>query len=108
MQYLIPSTPLNGTSVAQDTGQWAPRWKGLRSDLEHALSAAVSGRYVGRYQDYDSTKEIGDFWLFDCGATLNINRLSTGSLTAGQLVTFGQSQNSNRHAEFPLISAGRL
>ena len=74
---LIPGAPsLNGTSVAQDTGQWAPRWKGgIASTWEHrALSAIVSGRYVGRYQDYDSTKEIGDFWLFDCGATLNINR----------------------------------
>ena len=74
---LIPGAPpLNGTSVAQDTGQWAPRWKGgIGATWEHrALSATVSGRYVGRYQDYDSTQGIGDFWLFDCGATLNINR----------------------------------
>ncbi len=74
---LIPGAPsLNGTSVAQDTGQWAPRWKGgIAATWEHrALSAAVSGRYVGRYQDYDRTQEIGDFWLFDCAATLNINR----------------------------------
>ena len=74
---LIPgAAPLNGTSVARDTGQWAPRWKGgIGASWEHrALSTTVSGRYIGRYQDYDSTKEIGNFWLFDCSATLKINR----------------------------------
>jgi outer membrane receptor protein involved in Fe transport len=74
---LVPGAPpVDASSIAQDTGQWAPRWKGgFAATWEHrALSAAVSGRYVGRYQDYDSSKEIGDFWLFDCSATLNINR----------------------------------
>jgi iron complex outermembrane receptor protein len=74
---LIPGAPpLNGTSVAQDTGQWAPRLKGgiVATWEQRALSVAVSGRYTGRYQDYDSAREIGDFWLFDVSATLNVNR----------------------------------
>jgi iron complex outermembrane recepter protein len=74
---LVPGAPpLDGTSIAQDTGQWAPRWKGVVSGNweQRFMSAAVSGRYIGRYQDYDSTKEIGNFWLFDCSATLNINQ----------------------------------
>ena len=93
---LIPGAPaLNGTSVAQDTGQWAPRWKGgIAATWERrALSAAVSGRYVGRYQDYDSTKEIGDFWLFDCSATLNNGRAHA---TLGAVNVFNRlPQNSN-------------
>ena len=104
---LIPGAPpLNGTSVAQDTGQWAPRWKGgIAATWEHrALSTAVSGRYVGRYQDYDSTKEIGNFWLFDCSATWNINRAfdRRGSQPRDSYVTIGavnvfnqRPQNSN-------------
>jgi iron complex outermembrane recepter protein len=107
---LVPGAPpLNGTSVAQDTGQWAPRWKGgIATTWEHrALSVAVLGRYVGRYQDYDSTKEIGDFWLFDCSATLNINRAfdlegpqpRDSYVTIGVVNLFNQlPQNSNFHS----------
>jgi iron complex outermembrane receptor protein len=65
---LTPSSPaINAVSAAQDTGNWAPRWKGTaglgwrRGDW----TASVDGRYVGRYQDYDSTREIGNFWLVD-------------------------------------------
>jgi iron complex outermembrane receptor protein len=65
---LTPSAPaIDANSRAQDTGDWAPRWKGTVS-LGWALgpfSAAIAGRYVGRYQDYDSTNEIGNFWLCD-------------------------------------------
>jgi iron complex outermembrane recepter protein len=98
---LIPGAPpLNGTSVAQDTGQWAPRWKGgVGATWEHrALSAAVSGRYVGRYQDYASTREIGNFWLFNCSATLNINRAFDlrGSQPRDSYITIGAVNVFNR------------
>jgi iron complex outermembrane receptor protein len=98
---LIPGAlPLNGTSVAQDTGQWAPRWKGgIAATWEHrVLSAAVSGRYVGRYQDYDNTQEIGDFWLFDCSATININRAFNrrGAQPRDSYVTIGAVNIFNR------------
>ena len=54
-------------SVAQDTGNWAPRWKGTAA-LEWRLagwSVYLDGRYVSRYQDYDSAAVIGNFWLVD-------------------------------------------
>jgi iron complex outermembrane receptor protein len=104
---LVPGAlPLDGTSVAQDTGQWAPRWKGgIGGTWEHGvLSAAVSGRYVGRYQDYDSTKEKGDFWLFDCSARINISRAfgiggaepKDSRITVGVINAFNRlPQNSN-------------
>jgi len=98
---LVPGAPpLDGTSIAQDTGQWAPRWKGALAATwaQNAVSAAVSGRYVGQYQDYNSTKEIGDFWLFDCSATLNINRAFglSGAEPRDSYVTIGAVNVFNR------------
>ena len=71
--YRYTSAPTPGfpatdrVSVANDDGNWAPRWKGTAA-LGWKLgpySANVDGRYVGRYQDYDSTQMIGNFWLYD-------------------------------------------
>jgi len=30
-----------------------------------SYTANVTGRYVGRYQDYDTTTDIGNFWIYD-------------------------------------------
>jgi iron complex outermembrane receptor protein len=65
---LTPGSPaINAVSAAQDTGNWAPRWKGTAGLGWRSgdWTASVDGRYVGRYQDYDSTREIGNFWLMD-------------------------------------------
>lgn len=65
---ISPGAPITDrTSKANDDGDWAPRWKGTAalSWKLGAYSASVDGRYVGRYQDYDSTQEIGNFWLCD-------------------------------------------
>lgn len=68
---LVPGLPaVNAVSAAQDSGNWAPRWKGVAA-LEwqyDAWSTNLAGRYVGSYQDYDSKSRIGDFWLFDFSA----------------------------------------
>jgi iron complex outermembrane receptor protein len=65
---LTPGSPsVDVTSVAVDFGSWSPRWKGTAA-LGWKLagySANLDGRYVGRYQDYGSTREIGNFWLYD-------------------------------------------
>jgi iron complex outermembrane receptor protein len=65
---LTPNTASNSrVSEANDDGNFAPRWKGTAA-LGWKLgpyTASVSGRYVGKYQDYDSTREIGNFWLCD-------------------------------------------
>ncbi|HKU27187.1 MAG TPA: TonB-dependent receptor, partial [Candidatus Sulfotelmatobacter sp.] len=54
-------------SAASDDGNWAPRWRGIAQlDWQYgALRASVAGRYTGAYQDYGSTRDIGDFWLYD-------------------------------------------
>jgi iron complex outermembrane recepter protein len=73
------SPTIDAVSYAQDTGAWAPRWKGTAALAwtRGPLSANVDGRYVGHYQDYDSTQIIGNFWLCD----INL-RYSLGSTIA--------------------------
>jgi iron complex outermembrane receptor protein len=68
--------PVDGVSKAQDTGDWAPRWKGTVAVgwKVGSFTAGVDGRYVGRYQDYDSTREIGNFWLVDVDFGYNIGQ----------------------------------
>ncbi len=66
---LVPGAPtIVADSVAQDSGNWAPRWKGTVA-LGWKLgryTANLDGRYVGRYRDYDSTtRYLGNFWLYD-------------------------------------------
>jgi len=61
----LPQT--DRTSKANDDGNFAPRWRGIAA-LGWKLgpyAANVNGRYLGSYQDYDSTREIGNVWLCD-------------------------------------------
>jgi iron complex outermembrane recepter protein len=65
---IVPGAPLsNGLSRANIDGNWAPRWKGnaALSWESGPYSVAENSRYVGRYQDYDAARVIGNFWLFD-------------------------------------------
>ena len=75
---LTPGSPvISAVSAAQDTGDWAPRWKGTAA-LEWRLgvwTTNLAGRYVGKYQDYDSTAEIGNFWLVDADARCAVGRI---------------------------------
>jgi iron complex outermembrane receptor protein len=65
---LIPGAPAsNRAGIANDDGNFAPRWKGnvsLGWNLAR-VSASVAARYLGRYQDYDSTQTIGNLWYVD-------------------------------------------
>ena len=61
------SLPTDRVSQANDDGLFSPRWKGTvgLGWTNHGFNASVSGRYIGRYQDYDSTRLIGNFWIYD-------------------------------------------
>jgi len=70
---LLPGRPkVNFVSVENDNATWAPRWKGtlsLRWLLER-WSAAIDGRYIGRYRDADPLPagnylSLGNFWYWD-------------------------------------------
>jgi iron complex outermembrane receptor protein len=72
---VVPGAPPSDRdSVASDDGSWAPRWKGTAALSWKLAQYAVNfdGRYVGRYQDYDSTRIIGNFWLFDTNIRYDI------------------------------------
>ena len=72
---LTPNTaPIDATSKAQDSGNWAPRWKATAAlgwKVNH-YAATVDGRYVGTYQDYDSFRNIGNFWIYDANVRYSI------------------------------------
>jgi iron complex outermembrane receptor protein len=63
-------------SQANDDLNWAPRWKGTVALAwkAGAYSMNVTGRYVGRYRDYDplittgTYLTLGNFWLVDLNA----------------------------------------
>jgi len=75
---LTPASPaVDGVSAAQDTGNWAPRWKGSLALDWHGgnWNAYLVGRYVSRYVDYDSTRTIGNFWLVDANLRYALGQL---------------------------------
>jgi iron complex outermembrane recepter protein len=64
MTALVPGAPqTDRDSIANDDGNWAPRWKKSTSIgwKNGAFAVTLSGRYVGPYQDYDRTVRIGNF-----------------------------------------------
>jgi hypothetical protein len=91
---LTPNSPaIDAASKAQDNGDWAPRWKGTAS-LAWKLgpySANIDGRYVSRYRDYDSTNDIGNFWLWDANVRYLIGQhlASDSSWARSSYIEFG-------------------
>jgi hypothetical protein len=75
--FLPGTSPVDRTSIANDDGNWAPRWRATAA-LGWSLgsySATFDGRYVGRYQDYDSTNHvIGNFWICDANFRFRIGQ----------------------------------
>lgn len=77
-QVLAPGAPaVEATSEAEDDGNWSPRWKGVLGLTwsEAVLSAHVDGRYTSSYQDYDSTRLIGNFWIVDASLRWHFGKL---------------------------------
>jgi hypothetical protein len=108
---LVPgATATNGVSVAQDTGNWAPRWKGVaRLDwITGPLTAEVVGRYVGPYQDYASTREIGNVWLCDANLRFNFGQTTFDdkSLLHGTYVAIGGVNIFDRAPQFSNAGSG--
>lgn len=74
-----PGSPLtNRVSQADSSGNWAPRikstmalgWKPLP-----ALSATITGRFVGPYHDYaDRQRILGKFWYADASIEYKVGR----------------------------------
>jgi iron complex outermembrane recepter protein len=61
------SSAVQSAGTAQDTGDWAPKWKGNLgvSWSQKTVSAIATARYTSHYQDYDRTAMIGSTWFLD-------------------------------------------
>jgi hypothetical protein len=99
---LTPGSPaVNAVSQAQDTNTWAPRWKGSVGLVWSMADLTINGigRYVGSYQDYDSTRRIGNFWYFDLNAkyTLPKSTFGTAFIELGAINLFDRLPQVSRY-----------
>lgn len=103
---LLPGTPVvNVDSNANIDGIWAPRWKGTAGiDWSRGpVRASFDGRFVGPYVDYaPSTREIGDFWLFDTNVRYAIGQAlgSRSRWLRKSYVEFGGTDIFNRLPQY--------
>lgn len=102
---IVPGAALsNGLSRANLDGNWAPRWKGNASvgwELG-PYSLTETSRYVGRYQDYDAARVIGNFWIFDANFRYAIGKawLPEGDWLRGAYVELGGVNLLDRLPQF--------
>ncbi|MEJ0037821.1 MAG: hypothetical protein WDO68_17400 [Gammaproteobacteria bacterium] len=75
---LTPDAAVVDMTSRASTLAWSPKWRGtLALGWKNGpYSASVAGRYVGRYLDYQewgtNTRHLGNFWLADLSATVEI------------------------------------
>ena len=69
---LVPGGLAQDSLSEANMAGWAPRWKGnlALGWTRGALNASVTGRYVGKYRDYNPLPDgdyltLGNSWLFD-------------------------------------------
>ncbi len=108
---LVPGAPPSDrTSKANDDGNFSPRWKGTASLgwKKDQLTANAMGRYVGRYTDYNSTRTIGDFWLFDANLRYEFGKAFASSpWLAGAFVELGGVNLLDKDPQFSNFGFGR-
>lgn len=114
VRYLANLTPgvaaVERLGVATDDGNWSPRWKGTLSAVWSSpiVSLSVMGRYVGTYQDYDSTRTLGNFWVTDFNARVNLDAtgLVPRRVAHGLFVEGGASNLFNTGLQFSNYGSG--
>jgi outer membrane receptor protein involved in Fe transport len=110
---LTPGAPATDrASMANDDGNWSPRLK-LTTALGWKMgpyTANVDGRYVGRYQDYDSSREIGNFWFCDANLHYAVGQawMNGNALLAGTYLEFGAVNLFNKLPQYSNYFFGLL
>ena len=104
-QALVAGAPaIESVGKAQDDGDWAPRWKGTLSLgwAGRGVTAVMNGYYTGKYQDYNSLREIGNFWIVDANVrwALGRNFLDSDHFWRGTYIEAGATNLFNRSAQF--------
>jgi iron complex outermembrane receptor protein len=112
---LLPGSPvIDYVSQATYNGPgFAPRWKGTAAIdwKKSVLSANITGRYLGRYTDYQdfvaNTNELGNQWLFDAHVRYQLSDASQGNSRwhAGTYIEVGAVNLLNK---MPPFSYGAL
>jgi hypothetical protein len=102
---LVPGVPaIEAVSVAQDDSDWAPRFKGtVGADWKQGwIAGHLQGRYTSSYEDYDSTRRIGAFWIVDTDWRLQLGRWlgTSGALLHSAYVEVGATNLLNRAPQF--------
>ena len=75
---LAPGVPAVQRLGKKFSEYWAPKWKGrIGVGLDEGRwSAGITSRYLGAYSDGgSSTRKLGDTWMHDLTAQLNLSRL---------------------------------
>lgn len=75
---VTPSAPVNDRLGIRAVDYWAPQWKGrLSLGFDYgAWSLGLTSRYLGAYRDAaPSTQGLGNYWMHDVAASLNLRRL---------------------------------
>ncbi|MEJ1964633.1 MAG: TonB-dependent receptor [Gammaproteobacteria bacterium] len=107
---VTPGAPVVDRLSKATQDAWAPRWKGAVSLgwASGPYSAFASGRYTGSYTDYQdagpTTRELGDFWLFDLTGKYDLGRWIGGKRT-GLSDSFVQLSVLNVFNSLPEYSA---
>ena len=87
-------------SKANDDGNFAPRWKAIAALgwKVGPYAASLAGRYLGHYQDYNSTNDIGNFWFYDANFRCAIGQIfvPTGAYAKDAYVEVGGVNIFNR------------
>lgn len=104
-QALSPGAPpIEADGIAEDDGNWAPRWKGTvgLGWSDGGVNAHLDGRYTGEYLDYDSSRPIGNFWLVDTNLRVSIAGLvrTSNPWLRGAYVEAGATNLLNKAPQF--------
>jgi hypothetical protein len=110
-QELVAGAPVvESVSKAQDDGNWAPRWKGTVSLgwSGRAVTAVMNGYYTGKYRDYNSLREIGNFWIVNANVRWALGRdlLKKDGYLRGTYVEAGATNLFNRGVQFSNYNNG--
>jgi iron complex outermembrane recepter protein len=100
----LGSRPIESVGIAETDSNWAPRWKGTvgMGWLTEFLNVHVDGRYTSAYQDYDSSRIIGNFWLFDASIRWSVGKWlgQRDPSLRGGFVEVGGTNIFNRATQF--------
>jgi len=89
---LVPGAPVVDRLGRRFTDFWAPRWKGrLSVGLDEGVwSAGLTSRYLGSYLNAGtSTLKLGNYWVHDLAANVNLKKLSPELLPGFKAASFG-------------------